>query len=493
MNVYETLSDPVALTAFALTLLLPVLTGFLTLRRTRSGTDFILGGRRMGKVVVALSAVSSGRSSWLVLGACGMAYTRGLGAVWAIVGYTLAEFLQCLVLGRRLRAESERLGALTLLDTLDGKHPGRNHALRISGAAIIILFTTAYVAAQLNGGAKSLESALGMPFGAALLASAGLILVYMVLGGFVAVAYNDVVRASIMLLGLVVLPVWGLVVLGGVGALTSALGSLDAALLDPLSLGAGLLIGFVGIGLGSPGQPHILVRYMAIDDAAKLRAAAFIGTFWNVVLGGGAIAIGLIGRALIPDPAGLPGGDPEMIYLALASAHFGPLLFGLLVGGVFAAILSTADSQLLVVATTFVRDVYERVLRRDDSLDERTRLLASRVVVLLAGALALVLAFVAEEYVFWLVLFAWSGLGAALGPALLLSLLWKRCSRAGVLAGMWTGALVTIVWKLWLKDATGLYELVPAFFGAGLAVVAASVTWPDRASDTPPDDHPAPR
>ncbi len=486
MDAYEKLSQPAAFAVFVATLCLPIAVGLLAMRRTRTQSDFLLGGRAMGKVVVALSAVSSGRSSWLVLGLSGMAYKMGVGAVWAIVGYVLVEMLQFVFIGRRLRAQSARLDALTLLDYLEARCPGRGHAVRLVGAMIIGLFLTAYVAAQFNGGAKSLEAALEIPLWAGLGLAGALVLVYMVLGGFIAVAYNDVVRAVIMLVGLVVLPTYGLVAAGGLDALLATLAALDPAHVDPLSIGAGALIGFLGIGLGSPGQPHIVVRYMSVDDPDQLRASAVIGTLWNVVLGWGALLIGLLGRAMVPDPAGLPKGDPEMVYLVLSSAHFGPLMYGLLVGGIFAAILSTADSQLLVVASTVVRDVVQQVVRGGRSLDEGTQLWLNRLVVVAAGLVALAAAWVAKDLVFWLVLFAWGGLGAAFGPALILALFWGRTSRAGLIAGMVTGALTTVIWKqtlLWeasLKETTGIYELIVAFPLALVAAVVFSLVVPRR-------------
>jgi SSS family solute:Na+ symporter len=482
MNVYEKLSQPFALAVFLGTLLLPIVVGFLTLRRMRSQTDFFVGGRAMGRLVVALSAVSTGRSSWLVLGVSGMAYKLGTGAMWAVLGYTIVEFFQFIYVGRRLRAQTQAYESITLLDYFESRYEDRRHLLRIAGAVIIGIFMTAYVSAQLFAGAKTLGSALDIGLGWCLLMSAGVILVYMVLGGYVAVAYNDVVRAVIMLIALVILPVVGLFHVGGPGALRSALAALDPRYLDPWSLGAGAMIGFLGIGLGSPGQPHILVRYMSIDDPVRLRSAAVIGTVWNVLLGAGAVAIGLVGRAVVPAVQNLPNQDPEMIYLVLSSGYFGPALYGLLVGGVFAAILSTADSQLLVVASTFVRDIYEKIIKDRQEISETERLLLSRLIVVLSGALALLLAFAASDLVFWLVLFAWGGLGASFGPAVILSLYWRRATRAGVLAGMVTGTIITIVWKLWLKDPTGIYELIPAFWGSVLATVAVSLaSKPQRA------------
>lgn len=475
MEVYEQLGHPIALAIFLATLLLPVFIGVSTLRRTKNQSDFLIGGRAMDKFVVALSAVSSGRSSWLVLGVSGMAYQLGVGAVWAVVGYIIVEMFQFIFIGQKLRVDTESLRSITLLDYFESKYEDRRHLIRITGAIIIVLFLTSYVGAQFNTGAKSLSTALGLPMIVTLMISGSLVLIYMILGGYIAVAYNDVVRAILMLIGLVVFPVYGLIKVGGVGVLMESLFRLNPAYVDPFSLGIGMIIGFLGIGLGSPGQPHIVVRYMSINKADQLRFAAVIGTFWNVVMAWGAVFIGLLGRQLIPLVEQLPDSDSEMIYLVLSSHYFGPVLYGLLVGGIFAAILSTADSQLLVVASTVVRDVYEKMIKGGAVISESTKLKFSRWVVVFCGMIALILAYVADDLIFWLILFAWAGLGASFGTSLILTLYWKRTHTYGVVVGMITGTLVTIVWKLFLTEVTGVYELIPAFFSSALAAIVVSL------------------
>jgi solute:Na+ symporter, SSS family len=473
-NIYDKLSNPVALTIFLLTLLTPVAVGLFAMIRTRNQSDFFIGGRSMNPFVVGLSAVSSGRSSWLVLGLSGMAYMTGTGAVWAIVGYIAVEAWQFIWLGRKLRKDTQAMDSITLLDYFETRFNDKSRILRMTGVIIIGIFITAYVAAQFNAGAKSLSTALDISFILSLAISGLLIMVYMVLGGYVAVAYNDVVRSLIMLVGLVVLPVVGVINIGGVGIMLGLLNQLNPALVDPFSLGAGVIAGFIGIGLGSPGQPHIVVRYMSIKDPSKLKYSAIYGTLWNIILGIGAICIGLVGKILIPDVDSMPDSDPEMVYLVLSSNYFGPVLYGLLVGGVFAAILSTADSQLLVVASTFVRDLYEKVIARNRVIDEQQKLYLSRAVVIFSGILALLMAYLAQDLVFWLVLFAWGGLGAAFGPALIMSLFWKKTTRAGILSGMVAGTLISIIWRLWLLEPTGIYELIPAFTGALLLIIIVS-------------------
>ncbi len=475
MHTYDKLSHPVALVIFLLTLILPVLIGFITLRKTKNQSDFFIGGRAMDKFIVALSAVSSGRSSWLVLGVSGMAYTMGTGAVWAMVGSSIVEMFQFVYIGRKLRIQSEKSGSLTLLDFFESRYRDSKHIIRITGAVIIVIFMTAYLAAQFNAGAKSLSTALDIPIIVALIFSGILILTYMVLGGFIAVSYNDAIRSVIMIFGLVIFPVYGLIKIGGYQILMDTLYNLSPGLVDPFSLGAGVIIGFIGIGLGSPGQPHIVVRYMSIDDPDKLCFSTVVGTFWNVVMGWGAVFIGLLGRALIPLSKDLPDNNPEMIYLVLSDKYFDPIIYGLLIGGIFAAILSTADSQLLVVASTIVRDLYEKIFGKRKEISESHKLKLSRIVVVITGICAMILAYIAQDLIFWLVLFAWGGLGASFGSALIFTLYWQRTTKFGVIAGMISGTLVTIFWKLFLKEPTGIYELIPAFFISAVMVICVSL------------------
>jgi Na+/proline symporter len=213
--------------------------------------------------------------------------------------------------------------------------------------------------------------------------------------------------------------------------MSTELGAPRPGLPDPLALSLGAGLGFVGIGLGSPGNPHILVRYMSIASARQLRFAALVGTLWNVLMGAGAVLIGMVGRAYMNDVAMLPLADPENVFPVLAQQHLPAVVFGVVVAAIFAAIMSTADSQLLVAASTVVRDVYEKVVRKGEPLGQRTLVVLSRLVVTALVLVALILGWVADELVFWLVLFAWAGLGAALGPTSILALFWPRTTAGG--------------------------------------------------------------
>lgn len=446
-------------------------------------SEFFIGGQRMHRMVVALSAVVSGRSSWLILGVTGLAFTRGASAVWAVVGYIVVELFLFLYYARRLRRFSEAYASITVPDFFAsrfGESPGggggRGAALlRLAMVAVILVFMVSYVAAQFVAGGKAFAAGFQLDPTAGVLLTAAIVLSYTVLGGFLAVSLTDLVQAFFMLGALVLLPAVAIADGGGLGPVIAQLQQLDPSLVDPAAISFGALLGFLGIGLGSPGNPHILARYMSIADAEQLRDSAVVGTVWNVVMAWGAIFTGLAGRALVASVDRLPGADPESLYPVLAGAHLPPVLFGFLIASIFAAIMSTADSQLLVAASAVVRDVYEQIFRRGRPVAQRRLVAWSRVVVVLLVALAVVLGLGAQDLVFWLVLFAWAGLGASLGPTSILALYWRRTTRAGVLAGLVTGTVVTLGWKLTPALSGRLYELIPAFALSLAATVVVSL------------------
>jgi solute:Na+ symporter, SSS family len=483
VDVYAQLKDPVALVVFLLTLSIPVMIGLLTMHRMKKESDFLVGSRTMSKWVVALSAVSSGRSSWLVLGVSGLAYMTGIGAVWAVTGYILAELFQFVYIGKKLRHAIDADDSMTILDYYENRFADSRGRIRVVGAVIIGIFMTAYVAAQLSAGARALNAGMGVSLHWGLVLSVVLILVYMLLGGFIAVAYNDVIRAVIMLIGLVIFPIYGVYHLGGLRTLLTQLSLISGDLLNPWASGFWPIAGLIGVGLGCPGQPHIIVRYMAVKDADQLRYSTVIGTIWNVLLAWGAIYIGLIARVMYSTKELLPNADPEMAYLLLSSEFFGPVLYGLLIGGIFAAILSTADSQLLVVSSTMVRDIYTNVIARGKEVSESHKLFLCRIILLLSALAAMAMAVLIQDLIFWLVLFAWGGLGAAFGTTLICSLYWKRTTTAGVIAGMLTGTAVVVIWKQCLGSTTGVYELIPGFFLGLLTTILVSLATQPSTAD----------
>jgi len=479
-----------AVGTFAAYLCLIIGVGLAARRFSSQGIgEFFLGGRRLGTFVVATSAVVSGRSAWLLLGVTGMAYSRGASAVWTVVGYILAELFLFAFLGRRLRRVTEASGDLTVPDFFASRF-GASSMIRVVIALVILVFMVAYVAAQIRAGGKALAASFLHPPGyeilwlgkvsvdavtlGALITSA-IILAYTVTGGYAAVAINDAIQAVVILAALVLVPIVSAA--SHPTGVLETLSALSPLMLDPLALSAGALIGFVSIGLGSVGNPHILVRYMSIRDPGALVRAAFWGTFWNVVMAWGALWIGLIGRAHFPGTADLPGGDVEAIYPMVAQAHLPSILFGLVVASIFAAILSTADSQLLVAASCVVRDLGQQTLARGREISPERLVRWSRICVLVMLVASVALGLAMPGLVFTLVLFAWAGLGASLGPPLILALYWRSTTRWGVVAGVLSGTLVTVVWRTTPALKAIVYELVPAFaVSLALTFVVSLVT-----------------
>ncbi len=479
----EITANPYAVASFVVYLLIVIGIGVISARFSSTGVGhFFVGGRKMHRFVVALSAVVSGRSAWLLLGVTGMAYSIGANAVWAVVGYIVAEMFLFLFYAKRLRRFSEAYDCVTVPDFYAARFGDRSGALRTILIVIILIFMVGYVSAQFVGGGKAFAGSFGLSPTTGVILTAAIVVVYTSVGGFLAVSLSDTLQACIMIAALVIVPATALADRGGLTAVLSELQSFDPTLVDPFALAAGVGIGFLGIGLGSPGNPHIIVRYMSIADPDQLRFSAVVGTVWNVVMAWGALFIGLVGRAYFPDLAMLPEGDTEQLYPILAQQQLPPVFFGVVVASIFAAIISTADSQLLVAASSVVRDFYEKILHRDDVVPQKRLVLYSRIMVVLLVVGALIFGVLAEQLVFWLVLFAWAGLGAAIGPTSILALFWRRTTRAGVMAGLVTGTVVTIAWEKIPYLASRMYELVPAFLAALLVTVA--VSWLTR----PPED-----
>ncbi|TVQ68636.1 MAG: sodium/proline symporter [Balneolaceae bacterium] len=476
-TVLELAVDRYAIGAFATYLLIIVGLGVWASRFSSRGVGhFFIGGRRMNHIVVALSAVVSGRSAWLLLGVTGMAYTMGASAVWAVVGYIVVELFLFLYFARRIRNFAGRYDCITIPDFFAVRFNDRSGILRIVLVAVILIFMLGYVSAQFVAGGKTFASSFHLdPFHGILL-TAVIVFLYTILGGFLAVSLTDTIQAVFMLLSLVVLPVLIILDLGGWVAVVATLAAMDPGLVDPAALGMGAALGFLAIGLGSPGNPHIIARYLSISDSRQLRTAAVVGTTWNVLMGWGAVFIGLAGRVVLPDVAVLPAGDTENLFPVLAQQYLHPVLFGMVIASIFAAIMSTADSQLLVAASSVVRDVYEKILKKDEEVSQRRLVWMSRLVVGLLVAGAVVFGVFAEDLVFWLVLFAWAGLGAAIGPTALLALYWRRTTAAGVVSGFLSGALVTIVWYLVPALNDMMYELIPGFAAGFIVTVAVSLS-----------------
>ena len=438
-------------------------------------SEYFIGGRQMGRLAVALSAVVSGRSAWLLLGVSGLAFMKGITAIWAVIGYIIVEFLLFIYYAPRIRRFSEQHDCITLPDFYAARFNDKSGFLRILVVIIFIVFMVTYVSSQFLAGGKAFTAHLGISEQTGLLITALIILIYTILGGFLAVSLTDVFQAMVMLLVLIGLPLTGLIVKGGTENVIMELKSIDYEMLNPFRQPALAILGLVGIGLGSPGNPHIIVRYMSIKDQTQFKWTAVVGTIWNIIMAAGAISIGLVGRTYFNSPDLLPDGDQENIYVSLANLLMNPFLAGFIIASIFAAIMSTADSQLLIAASSIVRDIYEKIIRKETEISQKQLTLWSRAVVLIIVIIAVVLAFSIKEQILWFVLFAWAGLGAAIGPTSLLALFWKKTTREGVIVGLIAGSATVFIWKSSKILSAALYELIPGFTMALVLTILISL------------------
>ena len=473
--------DPVLL-GFIGYLLIVVVVGFITFRYTKTLADFLLAGRRLGAWVVAFSERASGESAWLLIGLPGLALATGFSAIWSAIGCAAGIFVSWTLVARRLRVATEKLGALTLPDYFEARFKDHTHLLRIVSMAVIVFFFTFYVSAQFLAAGKVLNTTFGITPLLGMVIGAVIILFYTIMGGFFAVAWTDLVQGILMAGAMIVLPMAAWIELGGVSGVAEKVGAHGPELL--LATGGqtghaliwGLIIGSLGIGLGYVGQPHLLVRFMAIRDPRELRKGTVIAMSWVIIAFWGAVLVGIAGLAHF----GLDGlADAEHVMPQVATLFLPAGIAGIIISAAIAAMMSTADSQLLVATSALSEDIYHQLINKKAS--QRLLVTISRLGTILIGVIAFILALRAEEQVYWFVLYAWSGLGAAFGPGIVMSLWWKRTTKWGMFAGMITGSAVTVIWHNVPVLKGFVYELVPAFVLAFVAVYVVSLlTEPPR-------------
>lgn len=474
------------LASLAAYFVLMIAIGVYAWAKTRDDSEgYLLAGRNLSPSVTALSAGASDMSGWLLLGLPGALYVGGLVEAWIAIGLTVGAALNWIIVAPRLREQTERLGnALTIPQFLANRFPESGTMLRVISAIIIVGFFTIYTASGMVGGGKLFATAFAGSLPATglsdymlgIVITAGIVLVYTMIGGFLAVSLTDFVQGMIMMVALVVMP---LVILFG----TDASAGIDIAAVPQqgflsLTQGASLVgvISAVTWGLGYFGQPHIIVRFMAIDRVENVGRAGVIGMSWMVISLVGAVAVGLAGRAYA-ESTGLVVEDPETIFILLAQLLFHPAVTGFLYAALLAAIMSTISSQLLVSSSSLTEDFYRLFLRRDAS--EREAVNVGRISVALVAAAAMVIAADPDSQVLGLVANAWAGFGAAFGPLILLALMWRGMTGAGAVAGLVTGAgvvaaWIALGWNAAFMGGPGLYEIVPGFIAAFIAIILVS-------------------
>jgi len=441
---------------------------------------YLLGGRQLSPSVAALSAGASDMSGWLLLGLPGAAYVGGLSASWIAIGLFVGALLNYIIVAPRLRVHTEWTGdSITIPEFFEKRFDDRSHALRVIASIVIVLFFTLYTSAGIVAGGKLFETAFGADYALGLWVTAGVVVIYTLFGGFLAVSLTDFVQGCIMFVALVLLPIVAFLQIG------SDLGALEAARPGAFDIMAGLtglgIISSLAWGLGYFGQPHIIVRFMAVRSVRDVPTMRNIGMTWMGVALIGALATGLVGAAYVAR-TGTPLSDPETIFILLAGALFDPLITGFFLAALLAAIMSTISSQLLVSSSSLTEDFYRLYLRKEAS--QRELVTVGRLCVLAVALVAIWLAYDPTNTILGLVANAWAGFGAAFGPLVILSLTWRRLTRNGALAGIVVGAATVLFW-IYVPILSGpadqrtlssiVYEIVPGFLLGGLAAILVSL------------------
>ena len=442
-------------------------------------TGFMLGGRNLNPAVTALSAGASDMSGWMLLGLPGAMYISGLSSAWIALGLTLGAYLNYLLVAPRLRVFTELLDdAVTIPEYFERRFDDRGHLIRILSSVVIIIFFAIYTTSGVVAGGKLFESSFGLNYELGLFITAGVVVAYSTFGGFLAVSTTDFVQGCIMFLALILVPIVTINQIGSVAQTEHYLMELSPAM---LTLGGGSLLGILSAaswGLGYFGQPHIIVRFMAIRSVREIKIARRIGMSWMIISLTGAIAVGLVGAAYIKSIGGNLS-DPETIFIFLSNTLFDPLVSGFLLAAILAAIMSTISSQLLVTSCSLTEDIYHTFLRKKASDTELV--LVGRFSIVAVALLAIFLAHDRDSSILSLVSNAWAGFGAAFGPVVLLSLFWARMTRQGALAGIVVGASAVLFWiygDFTINNQTPsdyIYEIVPGFFAGAIAIFIVSL------------------
>ena len=449
----------------------------------RKSTDdvsgYMLGGRSLSPSVTALSAGASDMSGWMLMGLPGAMYITGISSAWIGIGLVIGAFLNYLIVAPRLRTYTELANdSITLPDFFENRFQDDSRMLRLVSSLVIIIFFTLYTSSGIVAGGKLFENSFGLNYELGLYVTAGVVVAYTLFGGFLAVSLTDFVQGCIMFIALVLVPFVVLSDIGGFEVMHSSIESINPQLLNMFS-GVSLLgiVSAMAWGLGYFGQPHIIVRFMAIRSVKDLPVARRIGMTWMIVSLCGAMATGFAGIAYVAK-TGSALQDPETIFIVLSQVLFHPLIAGFLLAAILAAIMSTISSQLLVTSSSLTGDFYQAFLNKEAS--EKQLVLVGRISVLVVALVAIYLAYDRDSSILSLVSNAWAGFGAAFGPVVILSLYWQGMNRNGALAGILSGAATVLIWIYAPINVSGqslsslMYEIVPGFIVCTAAIIIVS-------------------
>ena len=446
--------------------------GWAASRKTHSPLGFFLADRSLKAWVTAISSTASSESAWAVLGTVGLAYKDGLSAIWFLPGCLMGYLINWIFIAEKIRKRSEEINAVTLPDYIENFFNDEKHILRLISVVIIFSCMMAYVAAQFIAIGKTFDAIYGVPQVLSISIGGVIVLSYTMMGGVRAVAWTDFIQGLIMVLGLILVSLIAVDSLGGFSIMLEEVKKTSPVTLEWMggkSTAAflGSIVGLLGIGLGYPGQPHVVTRYMAAKNTRAIRNGTWVALGWGLLIYSSAILLGISGQALFP---GLE--DPEHLFPKASEQLLPSILTAIVLTGVLSAIMSTVSAQILVAASAVAHDIYSKMLRK--SLSHEKIIFVSRITVLLLGLGAICIALGETRVIFWFVLFAWSGLGASFGPLILFTLYRKDTTREAAAAGMLTGFITTLVWKITGLSESVIYELVPAFILSSLVIYLVS-------------------
>lgn len=460
--------------AIAAYILILLVIGYYSYKKTSNISDYMLGGRGLGPMVTALSAGASDMSGWMLMGLPGAVYLTGISSLWLGIGLTIGAYLNYLLLAPRFRVYTEVANdSLTVPDYLENRFKDKSNMLRLVSGIVILVFFVLYVSSGIVAGGKLFVDTFGLTYTMGVVVTLTVVVLYTYFGGFLAVSLTDFFQGTLMFITLIMVPVVTFMNIGvDPGTFANRVKDIDPALFDMFrGTSVATIISLMAWGLGYFGQPHIIVRFMAIKSPNELKSARRIGISWMAIGLLGAVASGLTGLVYFTEHKS-PLSDPETVFLRLGDILFHPFITGIILAAVLAAIMSTISSQLLVCSSSITKDFYLTFFNKQAS--EKKQMLIGRLSVLIVAAFATILAYLPNKTILDIVGQAWAGFGSSFGPVLLLSLYWKRMTKWGALSGMIVGGLTVIIWIV--SGLSGyMYEMIPGFSLSLISVIVVSL------------------
>ncbi len=434
--------------------------------RTYGG--FIAANKGLGAWVTAISSAASGESAWVMLGLAGLGYSKGVAAYWAAIACMLGFLFNAVFIIKQLRHATAGEDIYMLSDYIEKRLGDDKHILRFVGGVIIVIFMLSYVTAQFTGSGKFVAGMHLFDYQTGVLIGAIIIGMYVIMGGYAAVCFTDLIQGLLMVVVMLLFPVYAIIISGGFGNILSKLSAEGLANFIPSTGALAFIIGTLGIALGYPGMPHIIVRYITVQDEKEAARSALIFSIWGAIVFFGSVTLGIATRVLLPGLA-----DPEHALPHFTSSYAHPIIAGVVLSAVTAAIMSTADSQLIYIASTLVNDFWVKITGK--SIEQKKAVKTTRELIILFTGIAMIFALLNVRTIYTFVLYAWSALGAAFGPIVILGLYWKKFNKWGALASLIIGPVVTVIWynTQFLKSI--IYELIPAFFLSLLGAIVVTL------------------